>query len=139
MAMLSLKTPNKLLSSSSIPTPISHTSLSSSFTLRNSISLNPSLRTCNTEPLRRRFRPVSCSFDSIDNAKIKVVGVGGGGNNAVNRMIGCGLQVFPFPFSVINDKVLFFIHFFGISINGSFCFSFMNHVAIVITLVGLLI
>ena len=29
----------------------------------------------------------------MDNAKIKVVGVGGGGNNAVNRMIDSGLQV----------------------------------------------
>ena len=27
-----------------------------------------------------------------DNAKIFVVGVGGGGNNAVNRMIDCGLD-----------------------------------------------
>ncbi|KAK9689405.1 hypothetical protein RND81_09G057200 [Saponaria officinalis] len=34
----------------------------------------------------------SCSFTSMGNAKIKVVGVGGGGNNAVNRMIGSGLQ-----------------------------------------------
>ncbi|KAL9267289.1 Cell division protein FtsZ homolog 1, chloroplastic-like protein [Drosera capensis] len=40
---------------------------------------------------RRRF-VVSSSFSSMDTAKIKVVGVGGGGNNAVNRMIGCGLQ-----------------------------------------------
>ncbi|KAK4753044.1 hypothetical protein SAY87_021842 [Trapa incisa] len=44
----------------------------------------------------RRSRPfsgaVSCSFIPIDSAKIKVVGVGGGGNNAVNRMIGSGLQ-----------------------------------------------
>ncbi|WJX31622.1 Cell division protein FtsZ 1 [Trifolium repens] len=109
MAMLSLKTPNKLLSSSSIPIPISHTSLSSSFTLRNSISLNPRLRTCsNTEPLRRRFRPVSCSFDSIDNAKIKVVGVGGGGNNAVNRMIGCGLQ--GVDFYAINTDAQALLH-----------------------------
>lgn len=29
----------------------------------------------------------------MESAKIKVVGVGGGGNNAVNRMIGSGLQV----------------------------------------------
>lgn len=35
----------------------------------------------------------SCSFAPIESAKIKVVGVGGGGNNAVNRMIGSGLQV----------------------------------------------
>ncbi|XP_009765135.1 cell division protein FtsZ homolog 1, chloroplastic-like [Nicotiana sylvestris] len=37
---------------------------------------------------RRRFS--ICS--SLSSAKIKVVGVGGGGNNAVNRMIGSGLQ-----------------------------------------------
>ncbi|XP_006839100.2 cell division protein FtsZ homolog 1, chloroplastic [Amborella trichopoda] len=36
---------------------------------------------------------VSClSFAPMESAKIKVVGVGGGGNNAVNRMIGSGLQ-----------------------------------------------
>lgn len=124
MTMLSLKNPNKLLSPSSIHTPISHNALSfsySSFTLRNSVSLNPRLRISNTEPLRRRFRPVSCSFSSVDNAKIKVVGVGGGGNNAVNRMIGCGLQV---CFSLIADKVLFFIY---------------ESRAIVMILVGLLI
>ncbi|MCD7461469.1 Cell division protein FtsZ 1 [Datura stramonium] len=35
---------------------------------------------------------VSSSFIPMESAKIKVVGVGGGGNNAVNRMIGSGLQ-----------------------------------------------
>ncbi|VFQ82512.1 unnamed protein product [Cuscuta campestris] len=35
---------------------------------------------------------VRCSFVPMDSAKIKVVGVGGGGNNAVNRMICSGLQ-----------------------------------------------
>ncbi|XP_031118072.1 cell division protein FtsZ homolog 1, chloroplastic [Ipomoea triloba] len=40
---------------------------------------------------QRRFS-VRCSFIPMDSAKIKVVGVGGGGNNAVNRMIGSGLQ-----------------------------------------------
>ncbi|XP_058788104.1 cell division protein FtsZ homolog 1, chloroplastic-like [Vicia villosa] len=111
MTMLSLKNPNKLLPPSSIPTPISHTSLSSSyssFTLRNSVSLNPRLRTSNTEPLRRRFRPVKCSFSSVDNAKIKVVGVGGGGNNAVNRMIGCGLQ--GVDFYAINTDAQELLH-----------------------------
>ncbi|KAL3508431.1 hypothetical protein ACH5RR_027832 [Cinchona calisaya] len=34
----------------------------------------------------------SSSFTPVDSTKIKVVGVGGGGNNAVNRMIGSGLQ-----------------------------------------------
>ncbi|KAJ3678370.1 hypothetical protein LUZ60_002173 [Juncus effusus] len=47
---------------------------------------------------RRRRSSVSCAYSSspfgaaMDTAKIKVVGVGGGGNNAVNRMIGSGLQ-----------------------------------------------
>lgn len=49
----------------------------------------------------------------MDNAKIKVVGVGGGGNNAVNRMIGCGLHVgfssiFLFFLFPITDKVFVF-------------------------------
>ena len=37
------------------------------------------------------------NFDPVvmigGDARIKVIGVGGGGNNAVNRMIGSGLQV----------------------------------------------
>ncbi|XP_039142371.1 cell division protein FtsZ homolog 1, chloroplastic [Dioscorea cayenensis subsp. rotundata] len=44
---------------------------------------------------RARSHSVRCSLDSftpMDSARIKVVGVGGGGNNAVNRMIGSGLQ-----------------------------------------------
>ncbi|XP_058070768.1 cell division protein FtsZ homolog 1, chloroplastic [Magnolia sinica] len=34
----------------------------------------------------------SSPFTAMESARIKVVGVGGGGNNAVNRMIGSGLQ-----------------------------------------------
>ncbi|URE20591.1 Cell division protein ftsZ [Musa troglodytarum] len=44
---------------------------------------------------RRRVAAVRCSFSPfvpVESARIKVVGVGGGGNNAVNRMIGSGLQ-----------------------------------------------
>ncbi|KAH0453951.1 hypothetical protein IEQ34_018275 [Dendrobium chrysotoxum] len=43
---------------------------------------------------RQGHSTVRCSFslDPVESAKIKVVGVGGGGNNAVNRMIGSGLQ-----------------------------------------------
>ncbi|OMP04338.1 Cell division protein FtsZ [Corchorus olitorius] len=41
---------------------------------------------------RYRFGGIRCSFAPMETAKIKVVGVGGGGNNAVNRMIGSGLQ-----------------------------------------------
>ncbi|KAK6269569.1 hypothetical protein POUND7_006674 [Theobroma cacao] len=42
---------------------------------------------------RQRFGGISCSFAPMETAKIKVVGVGGGGNNAVNRMIGSDLKV----------------------------------------------
>ncbi|CAA0814000.1 Cell division protein FtsZ homolog 1-chloroplastic [Striga hermonthica] len=41
---------------------------------------------------KRHRNAVYCSFIPVDTAKIKVIGVGGGGNNAVNRMIGSGLQ-----------------------------------------------
>ncbi|KAK7385994.1 hypothetical protein VNO78_32012 [Psophocarpus tetragonolobus] len=62
------------------------------FHYTTSVSFN--LRTTRLYPhrLTRRFGSVSCSYAYIDNAKIKVVGIGGGGNNAVNRMIGSGLQ-----------------------------------------------
>ncbi|GFQ00788.1 cell division protein ftsz homolog 1 chloroplastic [Phtheirospermum japonicum] len=41
---------------------------------------------------KRHRNGAYCSFIPTDSAKIKVIGVGGGGNNAVNRMIGSGLQ-----------------------------------------------
>ncbi|TKY46962.1 Cell division protein FtsZ-like 1 [Spatholobus suberectus] len=93
------------------PTPIRHNALSSSssFVLRNCVSLNPRTRTCAFEPLRRRFASVTCcSFSTLDNAKIKVVGVGGGGNNAVNRMIGCGLH--GVEFYAINTDAQALLH-----------------------------
>ncbi|XP_014502611.1 cell division protein FtsZ homolog 1, chloroplastic [Vigna radiata var. radiata] len=84
MAMLRpLTSPNDLLS----------LSCSSAFhhnALTTSLSLNP--RTTRILPQRRRFASPRCSYAYVDNAKIKVVGIGGGGNNAVNRMIGSGLQ-----------------------------------------------
>ncbi|CAN1340087.1 Cell division protein FtsZ homolog 1, chloroplastic [Linum perenne] len=46
----------------------------------------------NTYNPRRHGKVVCCSSLPIENAKIKVIGVGGGGNNAVNRMIHSGLQ-----------------------------------------------
>ncbi|KAG2390792.1 Cell division protein [Vigna angularis] len=86
MAMLRpLTNPNDLLS----------LSCSSAFhhnALTTSLSLNP--RTTTIPPQRRRFASPRCSYAYVDNAKIKVVGIGGGGNNAVNRMIGSGLQAF---------------------------------------------
>ncbi|KAL0301098.1 UNVERIFIED_CONTAM: Cell division protein FtsZ1, chloroplastic [Sesamum radiatum] len=58
---------------------------------RSNVSFSSSRRrsSCN---FRRQRNGVQCSFIPMDSAKIKVVGVGGGGNNAVNRMIGSGLQ-----------------------------------------------
>ncbi|CAL5014322.1 unnamed protein product [Urochloa decumbens] len=48
------------------------------------------------EQRRPRRATVRCSFAPVETARIKVVGVGGGGNNAVNRMIGSGLQGIEF-------------------------------------------
>ncbi|QCE01780.1 cell division protein FtsZ [Vigna unguiculata] len=84
MAMLRpLTNPNELLSLSCSST-FHHNALTTS------VSFNP--RTTRIAPQRRRFASVRCSYAYVDNAKIKVVGIGGGGNNAVNRMIGSGLQ-----------------------------------------------
>ncbi|KAG5053418.1 hypothetical protein GLYMA_02G295800v4 [Glycine max] len=60
--------------------------------LTTSVSLNPRTTKIAPQRLSRRFGSVRCSYAYVDNAKIKVVGIGGGGNNAVNRMIGSGLQ-----------------------------------------------
>ncbi|XP_073055849.1 cell division protein FtsZ homolog 1, chloroplastic-like [Primulina eburnea] len=57
-------------------------------------------RACNS----RLFRNGAYnSYTPIETAKIKVIGVGGGGNNAVNRMIGSGLQ--GVDFYAINTDV----------------------------------
>ncbi|KAL0306312.1 UNVERIFIED_CONTAM: Cell division protein FtsZ1, chloroplastic [Sesamum radiatum] len=62
---------------------------------RASISFSRSRRRsfCN---FKRRRGGVCSSYLPTGSAKIKVVGVGGGGNNAVNRMIGNGLQGMDF-------------------------------------------
>ncbi|PQQ10004.1 cell division protein FtsZ homolog 1 chloroplastic [Prunus yedoensis var. nudiflora] len=81
--------PNELISttSSTIPTAFHHHKVVPSF--RTCIPLSSKRRSA----LKRRcFGVVSCSFAPMESAKIKVVGVGGGGNNAVNRMIGSGLH-----------------------------------------------
>lgn len=62
--------------------------------------------TCTTSTRLRRGR-ISCSFSPLDSAKIKVVGVGGGGNNAVNRMIGSGLHGVDF-FAINTDAQALF-------------------------------
>ncbi|RZC60206.1 hypothetical protein C5167_021968 [Papaver somniferum] len=66
--------------------------LQSSFSSSSSVHLYSKPYKCKT--LVSRYS-CSCSFSqdsSPENARIKVVGIGGGGNNAVNRMIGSGLQ-----------------------------------------------
>ncbi|KAF4378058.1 hypothetical protein F8388_020694 [Cannabis sativa] len=93
MSTLQLRNLNELFSTSSSP-------ISTQFHHRKPFSLSQApQRTCISQSNRRRttlkrhrFGVVSCSFAPMETAKIKVVGVGGGGNNAVNRMIGSGLQ-----------------------------------------------
>ncbi|KAM1807712.1 hypothetical protein ACFX11_030683 [Malus domestica] len=87
--MASWTNPNDLISTTS-------SSIATAFHHHKSL---PSLGACiplsgkRSSPWKRyRFGVVSCSFAPTESAKIKVVGVGGGGNNAVNRMIGSGLH-----------------------------------------------
>jgi hypothetical protein len=55
----------------------------------------PPLASCslelNSEPQETHLPPCDCLTGG--DARIKVIGVGGGGGNAVNRMIASGLQV----------------------------------------------
>ncbi|KAF7815900.1 cell division protein FtsZ-like protein 1, chloroplastic-like [Senna tora] len=105
MATLPFTNPNELVASSSIPTPF----YPGAFSYSSCVSFDPRRRTsATTERHTRRSQSVSCSFTSIDNAKIKVVGVGGGGNNAVNRMIGSGLQ--GVDFYAINTDAQALLH-----------------------------
>nr|AEV40936.1 putative tubulin/FtsZ domain-containing protein [Oryza punctata] len=77
-------------------------SASSSTSASALIRLPGPIHPCSAPPrgYARRRRPrhasVRCSFAPVETARIKVVGVGGGGNNAVNRMIGSGLQGIEF-------------------------------------------
>ncbi|CAO2835835.1 unnamed protein product [Amaranthus hypochondriacus] len=64
--------------------------VSTSFHTKKSFNFKP--RKWNFPKSTRKAFSTSCSFIPMETAKIKVVGVGGGGNNAVNRMIGSGLQ-----------------------------------------------
>nr|XP_010928879.1 cell division protein FtsZ homolog 1, chloroplastic isoform X2 [Elaeis guineensis] len=59
---------------------------------------------------RREGSALQCSNSSVsvDAARIRVVGVGGGGNNAVNRMIGSGLQ--GVEFYAINTDAQALLH-----------------------------
>ncbi|KAK9269270.1 hypothetical protein L1049_001040 [Liquidambar formosana] len=89
MATLQLTNLNELISSSSVSTGFCH---------KTTFSSSGVLRTCFSPRIVRRSHRrshrsgVCCSFAPMESAKIKVVGVGGGGNNAVNRMIGSGLH-----------------------------------------------
>uniref|UniRef100_A0A0E0H746 Tubulin/FtsZ domain-containing protein n=1 Tax=Oryza nivara TaxID=4536 RepID=A0A0E0H746_ORYNI len=63
------------------------------------VRLTGPIHLCSAPPrgcARRRHASVRCSFAPVETARIKVLGVGGGGNNAVNRMIGSGLQGIEF-------------------------------------------
>ncbi|XP_027329223.1 cell division protein FtsZ homolog 1, chloroplastic-like [Abrus precatorius] len=100
MAMLHpLTNPNELLCSS-----IYHNAIA----LTTSVSLNPRTTRIAPQRLTRRYVSVRCSYAYEDNARIKVVGIGGGGNNAVNRMIGSGLQ--GVDFYAINTDAQALLH-----------------------------
>ncbi|CAI8586929.1 unnamed protein product [Vicia faba] len=92
----SLTNPNKLFHNVSLST-------SPSSLTTTSVSLYPK-----TRRFGRRFGSVRCCLAYVDNAKIKVVGIGGGGNNAVNRMIGSGLQ--GVDFYAINTDAQALLH-----------------------------
>ncbi|XP_042479496.1 cell division protein FtsZ homolog 1, chloroplastic-like [Macadamia integrifolia] len=94
MSTFHLTNPNHLLSSSSVTT-----------VFRKKMLSGDGVHVVASQGLRRRTsrnrsnRGIFCSFSSFpptESARIKVVGVGGGGNNAVNRMIGSGLQSVEF-------------------------------------------
>ncbi|XP_054819198.1 cell division protein FtsZ homolog 1, chloroplastic [Prosopis cineraria] len=103
MATLPLSSPNELVSSSSIAALIYPNAFSSS----SFVSCKPRRKSA-FERQSRRSLSVSCSFAPLDNARIKVVGIGGGGNNAVNRMIGSGLQ--GVDFYAINTDTQALLH-----------------------------
>ncbi|KAI5432896.1 cell division protein FtsZ homolog 1, chloroplastic [Lathyrus oleraceus] len=98
----SISNPNKLTSYSSVFHNASLSTSPSSLTT-TSVSIYPK-----TQRFGRRFGSVRCSLAYVDNAKIKVVGIGGGGNNAVNRMIGSGLQ--GVDFYAINTDAQALLH-----------------------------
>ena len=107
MAAFGVTNANKLVYSPPISKP---------FHNKKSFDFNPR-KSCLPKSIRRRNGQhcsgisVSCSLIPLETAKIKVVGVGGGGNNAVNRMIGSGLQVKFLYFFIIN------LGFFPLSFN----------------------
>lgn len=87
-----------------------------------SVSFKPRTTKIAPQRLSRRFGSVRCSYAYVDNAKIKVVGIGGGGNNAVNRMIGSGLQVCQLSIVIATQ--------FGTSIISYYQYHFFSMVSI---------
>ncbi|XP_019435652.1 PREDICTED: cell division protein FtsZ homolog 1, chloroplastic-like [Lupinus angustifolius] len=105
MRMVPLRNANEVLLSSSSSSSIYRKA--PLFPLTTSVSFNP-ITTSPKHLTRRCFGSVRCSFANVDNAKIKVVGIGGGGNNAVNRMIGSGVQ--GVDFYAINTDAQALLH-----------------------------
>ncbi|XP_021759052.1 cell division protein FtsZ homolog 1, chloroplastic-like [Chenopodium quinoa] len=91
MATLGFTNANELMYSHLISTQFSHTKKSFNFNSKNFFFPKNSKTRKNNGRNYAGFS-TSCSFTPMETAKIKAVGVGGGGNNAVNRMIGSGLQ-----------------------------------------------
>lgn len=93
MAIIPLAQLNELTISSSsssfLAKSISHSLHSSCVCASTRIGFSKRRR----DSTRSKSMGLRCSFSPMESARIKVVGVGGGGNNAVNRMISSGLQV----------------------------------------------
>ncbi|KAK4852478.1 hypothetical protein QYF36_024538 [Acer negundo] len=97
MATLQVTNPNELISSSSSFAASIH---------QHHRTLSHCHKTVRKSVWRQRRRSgsaVCCSFVPMETARIKVIGVGGGGNNAVNRMIGSGLKGVDF-YAVNTDS-----------------------------------
>ncbi|OVA10076.1 Cell division protein FtsZ [Macleaya cordata] len=94
MSTLHLTNPNQLISSSSISLGFHQKKFCKD---GSQMGFPPKARRSSWQR-RRDYSGVCCSssFTPMESAKIKVVGVGGGGNNAVNRMICSGLQGIEF-------------------------------------------
>ncbi|MQL82362.1 hypothetical protein Taro_014831 [Colocasia esculenta] len=92
--------------------PASPPSSSTSRSLCPSLSLAP-FGHRKAAQRRREDGAARCTFCSplvpVESARIKVVGVGGGGNNAVNRMIGSGLQVLPYSSAPCSTHVFMWL------------------------------
>lgn len=109
MAIIPLAQLNELTISSSsssfLAKSISHSLHSSCVCASTRIGFSKRRR----DSTRSKSMGLRCSFSPMESARIKVVGVGGGGNNAVNRMISSGLQVpLSISFSLRNVLLLRF-------------------------------